>query len=645
MKNLIEKLKTEDIKKCSKEDISRALYLINSNLDIANESKKIKTITYSILELTKKYNLDKSDINLWNHILKKLLESNDLMSIGLWNIIKEILNQDNKINNDKLLPHIDFNTEKFSNEINFVWDINDWWKVLRVSENVENILWYDVDNFRNWEIKFVDIIHPDDLDRVSKEVEAYSKQKLKNFDQEYRLIKKNWEVITIKDKTIVKFDDNWEIKYFYWYIYDVTEQIELKNNFQESLLLDHKTWLPNQIKLFNDIESITWEKLIILIKINDFKIINSTYWYDMWDNIINIIKDKLEHVFSKFWFTLYKTNQLNFWLLKECNDINQDSKNKLLNEISRFISNFKVNTELWEINIKMSAWAVCNENATFDNALHALYSWYNSGWLTIYDKNIDENLIKNSENKIYWGNKIREWLEKWYFMPYYQWIRDNNTWEINKYEALVRYDDGNEFFTPYHFLDIAEELNLIHKISIRMVKKVIEEMKYHDKAISINLTENDFLDDNLINLIITSLKENNIPNNRLAIEVLETITKQWTDTIIKNIKKLKDIWIKTSIDDFGTWYSNFSRLLDISPEYLKIDWSLIKWVIWEDSHKYWKILRSIIEFWHNQWSKVIAEFVENKEIQDLLDVLWVDFSQWFYYSKPNRDIVNNKKES
>ena len=40
--------------------------------------------------------------------------------------------------------------------------------------------------------------------------------------------------------------------------------------------------------------------------------------------------------------------------------------------------------------------------------------------------------------------------------------------------------------------------------------------------------------------------------------------------------KIKKLGVKIAIDDFGSGYSNFIRIIRLKPDYLKIDGSLIK---------------------------------------------------------------------
>lgn len=653
MSSFINDIKSSDIKKYSSEDFSTAFNIIkNSNNNTNDLSTKIGVLVSTILELSEKLELKTTSDNFQKRLIDKLTKSEDLKYIWIWELVSNIIYWEKIRCLENKKCHDIYETEKFSKEINFVWDIEEWWKVIKVSKNIENILWYTSYDFKEWNLNFSEIIHPDDLERVFKEVEEHSIKKDSTFIQEYRVKKKNWEIIVVKDRTIVKFDEKWNIKYFYWYIYDITEQVEMEKHIRQNAYFDQKTWLPNDIQLQEDIEKIKWNKMVVLLKVNQFKHINTTYGFRAWDKILISIKDELEQKFSEIWFRLYKTWQLNFWLLKQCSSNSDKSNTSLtktereitIEKISSIIKNFTIDTDYWKMGIKLSAWSACMRNATFDDALHALYSWYNSWILTKFSDTLEKEIKLESENKIKWSKKIKEWLEKWYFIPYYQWIRDNERKHISKYEALVRYNDWKQIYSPFHFLKIADNLNLLSNISRRMIDVVLDEMSRHNNNISINLTERDFLNESIIKIIENKLKQYNIQPSRLTIEVLENITEEWNKIIIENIKKLQKLWIKISIDDFGTGHSNFSRLLDVSPDFLKIDWSLIKWIIWKDSHKYWTILRSIIDFWHNQWAKIIAEYVENKEIQEKLDILWVDYSQWYYYSEPSRDIIEKKKE-
>lgn len=419
---------------------------------------------------------------------------------------------------------------------------------------------------------------------------------------------------------------------------------KLLKEVSESAFIDPVTKLPNFSAFKNDINENKTNTVAIILKINNFSDNNIYYWIDWWNSILYKIWKKLKDIFIDFWFEIYRINGTNFWLQKKCTK-NKIDRLAFLKLISEKISKISIDTNFWNLKLKISWWIACsndyiNNDNLITNSYNALYINKNSWTLNIFDKKKEKVQIDKILNIIKWINKIQEWIEKNFFIPYYQWIYDIKNEKIDKHEALIRYDDWNEIYSPNYFLDIAKDNNFLKDLSKIMIKNVIFEMREHNYNISINLTEEDFLNNKLIILIIDTLKNYSINPSRLIIEVLENITAD-TSKIIENIDKLKQSWVKISIDDFWTGYSNFERLSNIKPDFLKIDWSLIKWILWKNSDKKISTLRAIIDFWHRHWAKIIAEYVENEKIYDIIKILWVDYAQWYYFSKPSRDIIKN----
>ena len=90
--------------------------------------------------------------------------------------------------------------------------------------------------------------------------------------------------------------------------------------------------------------------------------------------------------------------------------------------------------------------------------------------------------------------------------------------------------------------------------------------------------------------------------------------------------------VQIAIDDFGAGYSNFERLLEFEPDILKIDGSLIKNIITDHYSK--NVVETIVNFAKKQNIKTIAEYVENEEIFNFLNELGVDYSQGYFFGKP-----------
>jgi len=105
----------------------------------------------------------------------------------------------------------------------FKWKNGKDWPVEYVSSNIEENLGYKKEDFLLRRIKYSDIIFENDLHRVSNEVSNYSLNERNMFEQEYRIVKSNGEIIWIYDYTTIIRDENGSITHFYGYILDITK--------------------------------------------------------------------------------------------------------------------------------------------------------------------------------------------------------------------------------------------------------------------------------------------------------------------------------------------------------------------------------------------------------------------------------------
>jgi len=122
----------------------------------------------------------------------------------------------------------------------FLWKNSEGWPVEFVSENVKQF-GYSPEDFYSGKVNFGEIIHPDDLQRVSEEVNIYSNENIKNFVQEYRIITKSGKTRWLDDRTWIQRDSRGTITHFQGMVLDITDRkiaegaLELsEKNFKES---------------------------------------------------------------------------------------------------------------------------------------------------------------------------------------------------------------------------------------------------------------------------------------------------------------------------------------------------------------------------------------------------------------------------
>ncbi|MDX1808982.1 MAG: EAL domain-containing protein [Sulfurospirillaceae bacterium] len=218
-------------------------------------------------------------------------------------------------------------------------------------------------------------------------------------------------------------------------------------------------------------------------------------------------------------------------------------------------------------------------------------------------------------------------------ISYFQPIINNHTGKVEKYESLVRLiDDKGNIISPAAFLDIAKKGRYYAQVTMIVLKNSFKILRDTDKEISINLSAVDIETDKTREEIFKLLREHSKDASRIVFELLESEDVKDENAIISFIKQVKPLGVKIAIDDFGTGYSNFERLLQYEPDLLKIDGSLIKNI--KTNPVSLSIIETIVIFAKKQNIKTVAEFVENKEIHEVVKNMGIDYSQGYAFGKP-----------
>ncbi len=105
----------------------------------------------------------------------------------------------------------------------FRWKAEEGWPVALVSQNVRQI-GYTSEELLNGSIAFSSIVHPDDRERISNEVQIYSMSGADRFQQEYRIVTKDGQVRWVDDRTVVERDAKGRISHYQGILVDITER-------------------------------------------------------------------------------------------------------------------------------------------------------------------------------------------------------------------------------------------------------------------------------------------------------------------------------------------------------------------------------------------------------------------------------------
>ncbi|MGM0768457.1 MAG: putative bifunctional diguanylate cyclase/phosphodiesterase [Pseudomonadota bacterium] len=225
------------------------------------------------------------------------------------------------------------------------------------------------------------------------------------------------------------------------------------------------------------------------------------------------------------------------------------------------------------------------------------------------------------------------------FVLYFQPQVDLDSSEIHSVEALIRWQHPRRgLLPPVEFIPLAEESGRITEIGRWVVMAACRQLaqwqgtEFGHLRIAVNLSGRELDDENLVDHIREALQGNNVPPERLEVELTEEIFIQNIEHNLDQLSKLHKLGVQLAIDDFGVGYSSLGYLRDFPVDLLKIDRSFITEVT--ERHDDAVITRAVINLAHNLGIQVVAEGVETMEQLVFLKNHRCDFAQGYLISRP-----------
>jgi PAS domain S-box-containing protein len=106
----------------------------------------------------------------------------------------------------------------------FRWGNQSDWPVDYVSGNITGLLGYEPEEFYSGKLRYAEIVHPDDFQRVHDEVQRHVAEGRNHYSQLYRLLDRDGQVHWMDDRTWVSRDENGQVSHFHGVMLDVTRR-------------------------------------------------------------------------------------------------------------------------------------------------------------------------------------------------------------------------------------------------------------------------------------------------------------------------------------------------------------------------------------------------------------------------------------
>jgi len=247
--------------------------------------------------------------------------------------------------------------------------------------------------------------------------------------------------------------------------------------------------------------------------------------------------------------------------------------------------------------------------------------------------------IENRISEMSWVQTIRDALEHNRFCLFAQEVRALGD-ERGKphFELLLRLHQSHDrLLSPGSFLPAAERYGLMPLIDRWVIRAAFEQIARLDNAeepavYAINISGVTLGDRKLLNYIADGLVRHHIDPACICFEITETSAIANLHDAKFFIEAFRKLGCGFSLDDFGTGMSSIAYLKHFPVDYLKIDGSFVKEML--SSSVDHAMVEMITKTAKILGMKVIAEFVESREILDALKLIGVDYAQGYAIGKP-----------
>lgn len=220
---------------------------------------------------------------------------------------------------------------------------------------------------------------------------------------------------------------------------------------------------------------------------------------------------------------------------------------------------------------------------------------------------------------------------------HFQPIYSLTTGGIFGYEALSRCPHDELFNNPHLLFSYAEEIGLLYPLEKLAREKAIElssDLLDVNQKLLINLNANVIYDPNFTpGHTIALLQQYGLTPDDIIFEITERNAIHDFPAFRDVLTHYRKQGFEIAVDDAGAGYSSLQTISELSPEYIKIDRSLIQGIHQNPTKQH--ILEAFVSFAKKMNSKVVAEGIEEEEEYKQVLELGIDFAQGYYIARPD----------
>jgi diguanylate cyclase (GGDEF)-like protein len=233
--------------------------------------------------------------------------------------------------------------------------------------------------------------------------------------------------------------------------------------------------------------------------------------------------------------------------------------------------------------------------------------------------------------------ELRHAIDEGQLVLHYQpktWLADGS---VEAVEALVRWQHPvHGLLYPDRFLPLAEQTDLIDRLTAWVLRTALVEMKglrpAVDLTVAVNVSARNLTKPGFAADVMATLADVGVPAERLIVEMTETALMADPARAAATLVDLDTAGVQVSLDDFGQGQTSLGYLSALPIRELKIDKAFVGDMLERPAHA--AIVQSIVDLGHNLSLRVVAEGVENEAVLARLRETGCDVAQGYFFARP-----------
>ena len=409
---------------------------------------------------------------------------------------------------------------------------------------------------------------------------------------------------------------------------------------------DALTGLPNRMAFNETFERLIAEQsvcpdrglAIFAIDLDGFKSINDTLGHAVGDLLLRAVAERLERRTSSLSNTLIaaRLGGDEFVVVLDA-AVGED---EVLSQAQRLLADVCLPYRSSDTTLMLGATIGVALSSTGSDAKDllvdadlalSLAKAHGKGTVLRFDPNIRDTYERRSRLE----SDMRDALVAGDIRPNYQPKVDILTGRVIGLEALARWSHpALGMVSPCEFIPIAESSSVIVELGRTILETACRDALNlpEEIGISVNLSVNQFLRDDIVETVRRTLQATGLPPQRLTLEVTESLMISDAGSAVDTLVRLKALGVSISLDDFGTGYSALSYLRSFDWDEIKIDRSFVMEL--ETDRRARAIVRLITSMASELGIHVTAEGVETNGQIDALSRAGCQTGQGYFYGKP-----------